>query len=178
MSRLEEYMKEKRLLFDSDAPAAGHGERFIQKLKRTPVRRVNFRHALQVAASVAIILTSAFVLIRQNRSGDRTADTGIPQAVQEADIYFATEVDARFDRIQEFSFENSEEKAVLLDELKELDAHHQQLMNDLKANPDDERIINALIRHYQMKLEVMDQIIEQLNQIKSVTSENHENESI
>jgi len=72
----------------------------------------------------------------------------------------------------------AEEKAVLLDELNDLDAHHHQLMSDLKANPDDGRVINALIRHYQIKLEVMDQIIIQLNQIKSETSENYENESI
>lgn len=178
MSKLERYMKENRLLFDSDAPAQGHEERFLQKLQRKPAGGVNIRHVLQVAASVAVILASAFVLIRQNQSGDRRAETGITQEMKEADIYFASEVDARYDRIREFSFENSEEKAVLLDELKELDAHHQQLMTDLKANPDDERIINALIRHYQIKLEVMDQIIDQLNQIKSVTSENHENESI
>jgi len=178
MSKLERYMKEHRLLFDSDAPVKGHEERFLQKLQRKPAGGVKFRHALQVAASVAVILASAFVLIRQNRSGDRTAETGIPQAVQEADIYFTSEVDARYDRIREFSFENSEEKTLLLDELKELDAHHQQLISDMKANPDDERIINALIRHYQIKLEVMDQIIEQLNQIKSETFENHENESV
>jgi hypothetical protein len=178
MSKLEKFMKEKRLLFDTDTPADGHEERFLQKLQRVPARHVNFRHVLQVAASVAIILASAFVLVRQNRSGDKVADTGIPQAVQEADIYFASEVDARYNRIREFNFENSEEKAVLLDEMKELDTFHQQMMIDLKANPDDERIINALIRHYQIKLEVMDQIIEQLNQIKSTTSENHENESI
>ena len=51
-------------------------------------------------------------------------------------------------------------------------------MEDLEANPDDERVINALIRHYQVKLDVMDQIIIQLNQVKSEISENHEKESI
>jgi len=51
-------------------------------------------------------------------------------------------------------------------------------MGDLEANPDDDRVINALIRHYQVKLEVMDQIIIQLNQIKSETSEKNEHESI
>ncbi|RPI45179.1 MAG: hypothetical protein EHM46_01995 [Bacteroidetes bacterium] len=178
MSKLEKFMKEKRLLLDSDAPADGHEDRFLQKLQGVPGRHVNFRHVLQVAASVAIILASAIVLVRQNRSGDKVAGSEIPQAVQEADFYFTSEVNARYDRIREFNFENSEEKAVLLDELKELDTFHQQLMNDLKTNPDDERIVNALIRHYQIKLEVMDQIIEQLNQIKSVTSENHENESV
>ena len=93
-------------------------------------------------------------------------------------MYYTSQVNARYDQISGFSFDNSEEKAVLLNELNDLDTFHQQLMRDLEANPDDGRVINALIRHYQIKLEVMDQIIIQLNQIKSETTENHENESI
>ena len=178
MFDLEKQIKEQRLLFDTDRPRDGHEKRFMQKLDRQPIRKFNFRHALQVAASVAIILTSAFVLIKQNKSGSKVAQEEIPSAVLEADNYYATQVNARYDQIQDFNFENSGEKAVLLNELKELDTYHQQLMNDLKANPDDGRVINALIRHYQIKLEVMDQIILQLNQFITETPENHEKESI
>jgi len=178
MVDLEKQIKEQRLLFDTDKPRDGHEERFMQKLDRQPARRINFRHALQVAASVAIILTSAFVLIKQNKSGSKVAQEKIPSEVLEADNYYATQVNARYDQIQEFNFENSEEKAVLLNELKDLDTYHQQLMSDLEANPDDGRVINALIRHYQIKLEVMDQIILQLNQFKTETPENHEKESV
>ena len=106
------------------------------------------------------------------------AQKEIPAAIVEADIYYTSQVNARYEQIRDFSFESSEEKAVLLGELKDLDTYHQQLMTDLEANPDDDRVINALIRHFQIKLEIMDQIIIQLNQIKSETSENHENESV
>jgi hypothetical protein len=41
------------------------------------------------------------------------------------------------------------------------------LQKDLKANPGDERIINAMIRHYQMKLEVMNQVLMQLESINN-----------
>jgi hypothetical protein len=51
-------------------------------------------------------------------------------------------------------------------------------MRDLQANPGDDRVINALIRHYQLKLEVLDQIILQLNQIKSETEPEHENANV
>ena len=75
-------------------------------------------------------------------------------------------------------FDDAEEKTVLLDELKDLESYQEQLMKDLEANPDDDRVVSALIRHYQLKLEVMDQIITQLNQVKSEISENYEKESI
>ena len=182
MSNIEKQIKEQRLLLDSDRPREGHEDRFRQKLERLPagrpVRRIRFRHAIQVAASVAIILTSAIVLIRTDKSGSKVAQQEIPAAVMEAEIYYASQVDARYDEISGFDFGDTEEKAVLLNELKDLENYHQQLMKDLEANPDDDRVVSALIRHYQLKLEVMDQIITQLNQVKSAISKNHEKESI
>ena len=182
MSNIEKQIKEQRLLLDSDRPREGHEDRFMQKLEglpeRRPHRRVRFRHAIQVAASVAIILTSAILLVRKDKSGNKVARQDLPAAVMEADIYYASQADARYNEIKSFDFSDEEEKAVLLEELKDLESYHQQLMKDLEANPDDERVVSALIRHYQLKLEVMDQIITQLNQVKSEISENDEKESI
>jgi hypothetical protein len=182
MSNIEKQIREQRLLLDSDLPREGHEDRFRQKLERlpkqAPVRKIRFRHALQVAASLAIILTSAILLVRSFESGDQLAKEEIPEAVVEANIYFTSQVDARYDEIKEFEFTEKEEKDLLLKELQDLEDHHQQLMKDLEANPGDERVVNALIRHYQLKLEVMDQIITQLNQIKSEISEKDEHESI
>jgi hypothetical protein len=182
MSNIEKQIKEQRLLLDSDRPREGHEDRFLQKLERlpvrSPVRRIRFRHAIQVAASVAIILTSAIVLVRTDKSGSKVAQQEIPAAVMEADIYYTSQVDARYNEIRDFDFDDAEEKTVLLNELKDLESYHQQLMKDLEANPDDDRVVSALIRHYQLKLEVMDQIISQLNQVKSEISENYEKESI
>lgn len=182
MSNLEKQIREQRLLLDSDRPREGHEDRFRQKLERlprqAPVRRIRFRHAIQVAASLAIILTSAILLVRSYRGDDKLAKEELPEAIVEANVYFASQVDARYDEIKEFEFNDKEEKDLLLKELQGLESYHQQLMKDLEANPGDERVVNALIRHYQLKLEVMDQIITQLNQIKSEISEKDEHESI
>ena len=181
MSDIEKQIKEQRLLLDSDRPREGHEDRFRQKLERLPlgrpVRRIRFRHAIQVAASVVLILTSA-ILLFNNNSSNKLAQKDIPAAVMEAEFYYTSQVDARYDEISGFDFGDAEEKAMLLEELKDLENYHQQLMKDLEANPDDNRVVSALIRHYQLKLEVMDQIITQLNQVKSAISENHEKESI
>ncbi|MDF1574251.1 MAG: hypothetical protein P1P86_03560 [Bacteroidales bacterium] len=182
MSDIEKQIKEQRLLLDSDRPRKGHEDRFRQKLERLPVgrpvRRIRFRHAIQVAASVALILTSAIVLVKKDNRGSKVAQQEIPAAVMEADVYYASEVDARYEEISGIDFGDAEEKALLLKELKDLENYHQQLMKDLKANPNDDRVLSALIRHYQLKLEVLDQIIAQLNQVKTIISENHEKESI
>ena len=180
MTDFEKYIKEQGMQLDSDRPSQGHEERFLQKLDRltdAPVRKIRFRHVLQVAASLAIILTSTVMLLRYS-GGDELAGKEIPAAMKEADFYYTSQVDDKYEQISEFNFENEEEKTLLLNELKDLESYHHQMMDDLEANPDDNRVINALIRHYQVKLEVMDQIIIQLNQVKSETSEKNEKESI
>jgi hypothetical protein len=177
MTELEKLIKDQRDMLNSEQPREGHEARFLKKLER-PVRRVNFRHVLQVAASVAIILASAVVMVNQNKSGGKIAKEQIPAGILEADQYYASQVEARYNQIQAFEFGQEEEKAVLLDELNDLDAVYQQLMGDLEANPGDERVINALIRHYPLKLEIMDQIIYQLNQLKTITSDQDENENV
>lgn len=174
MKDFDKYIDEHRSQLDSDHPREGHEQRFLHKLERIPERRFKIRHALQVAASIAILITSGLVIVKLSKSGDKMAQKEIPAAVIEADQYYTSQVNARYNQIRDFDFHSSEEKAVLLDELKDLDAFHQQLMSDLEANPDDGRVVNSLIRHYQIKLEIMDQIIIQLNQIKSETSESHE----
>lgn len=178
MTSIEEHIRAQRDLLDSERPRDGHEERFLQKLYSRPARKMQVRHVLQIAASLAILITSGIILVKVNKSGDKVAREEIPASVIEADMYYTSQMEARYEQIRNFNFENMEEKTVLLDELKDLDKYHQQLMNDLEANPDDDRVINALIRHYQIKLEIMDQIIIQLNQIKSETSPNHENESV
>ncbi len=178
MINLEDHIRSIRPELDSDTPREGHEARFMQKLDRKPVRRINIRHALQIAASVAVILASSIVLIQKNKSGNKVAMREIPASVMEADQYYAKQVNQKYDEISGFDFESSEEKAVLLDEMKDLDAYHNQLMTDLEANPGDERVINALIRHYKVKLEVMDQIIYQLNQFKTETTNKDEKERV
>ena len=126
---------------------------------------------MQIAASVAIILVSGIVLIQKNKSGNKMAMKESRLSVMEADSYYVSQANQRYDQIRQFDFENENEKAVLLEELNELDTYHQQLLSDLEANPGDERVISALIRHYQLKLEVMDQIIYQLNQYKTETKQ-------
>lgn len=166
------------MLLDADIPAEGHEDRFLQLLEQRPVRKVNFRHVLQIAASIAVILASAVVLIRSSRSGDKIAEHDIPASVIEADTYYSTQVGYRVDQIRAFDFNDAEEKMLLLQEMEELDSYQKQLMKDLEANPDDERVVNALIKHYQVKLDVMDQIIYQLNQLKTETDKKNEKESV
>jgi uncharacterized protein (DUF305 family) len=71
---------------------------------------------------------------------------------------------------------NPNQKTVLMKEMKSMDSVYVSLQKELKSNPNDERIINAMIEHYQTKLEVMTYIVNQLKSIRKVNQNNTENE--
>jgi hypothetical protein len=43
---------------------------------------------------------------------------------------------------------------------------YQQLLADLKANPNDERVINAMLEYYQSRMNVITLIINKLKEAK------------
>ncbi len=63
-------------------------------------------------------------------------------------------------------------------EMKSMDSVYVQLQKDLKANPDDERIINAMIEHYQTKVEVMSYILNQLKELRNENINTREDEKV
>jgi hypothetical protein len=71
---------------------------------------------------------------------------------------------------------NPEQKKMLVAEMSSMDSVYVQLQKELKANPDDERIINAMIEHYQTKVEVMSYIVSQLKAIRNENQNKTENE--
>ena len=64
---------------------------------------------------------------------------------------------------------NPEQKEALMVEMASMDSVYVELQKELRANPDDQRIIDAMIKHYQTKIEVMSYILDQLKEIKAET---------
>jgi hypothetical protein len=67
---------------------------------------------------------------------------------------------------------------MLLNEMKSMDSVYVSLQKELKANPNDERIINAMIEHYQTKVEVLNYIVNQLKAIRNDNQNEKENEKV
>ncbi len=180
MTDLEKHITRMRDQLDAAEPPPGHMKRFRNKLKQqqNPVRRINFRHALQIAASIAIIAASGIWIIKTGNSGDKVAVTNESVEFRETNSYYVRQVNDRYEDIEALNFDSEDEKEMLLDELSSMDQYYRELLKELDANPGDDRVMNALIRHYKLKLQVMDQIIEQLIQLKNINTDENENTEI
>ena len=69
---------------------------------------------------------------------------------------------------------DEKQKAELLKEMSEMDELFVNLQKELKANPDNPVLIDAMINHYQTKIEVLNQIITNLNSIKQLNTKQDE----
>ena len=82
----------------------------------------------------------------------------------EMETYYINQINKKNELINELTLKStdgvdSETKSVLND----FDKSFFLLKQDLLKSPKQERIINAVIEHYQMKIDMLDQIIDTLN---------------
>ena len=93
--------------------------------------------------------------------------------LSEAEFYFTSLIREKHDAIDRFTSSNTEQNSILMKEFENMDQMLKSLQDDLQTNPTDERVIHAMISHYELKLEVMSQILRQLENIKRATNSNN-----
>ena len=180
---IEELMNQNGDAFNDQEPLEGHFDRFAKKLENAEKknRPLTWVRVLKAAAIVVLVFFSSLYVYEHavvSKPEQMQSET-LPQEVQEAEMYYNSMVQTRYEQIERFDFKDAEQKQLLLKELKEMDEVYGSLKNELKKHPEDEYIINAMIMHYQRKVEVLNQIINQLkrmnqNQLKNNNYEDAE----
>jgi len=182
MNRLEQYIKSNRDAFEME-PQDGHFNRFNEKLENQ-VRRKKifmFPQVLKIASVIVLIIISSlwtYEKIFLNKDSEGLSLSDISPEYKEVEQFFVHEVNLKYKQINKTKlFSDSTQKLIVIQELSEMDSIYNSMKKDLKTNPDDERVINAMIEHYQLKLEIMNNILEQLQQINNKQTD-HENTEI
>lgn len=184
MKNLDNIIRNNKDRFNEMEPPEGHMERFQQRLekynKKSPTLHVSFSAGIILKAavvSILVVLSSLWVYEHINEP-DQPQQIVLKEAspeFREAQIYYSSMVQKKYSQIKDFNFKNSEQKEMLLQELNTMDSIYVNIKKDIKEHPNDPRVLNALIRHYQMKLDVMNRILEQLNQIQAIQRQNNSN---
>jgi hypothetical protein len=183
MKNIEEIIKNNKDFFDEEEPSEGHLERFNRKLEimfGPKVAKRSIVPYLLRAAVVTLLLTLSSLwtwdhFIRPDRNRITLGD--VSPEYKEVENYYVHQVNMMKSEIVNIDLKNNpEQKEILFKEMKSMDSVYVQLQKELKANPDDERIINAMIEHYQTKMDVMNYILNQLKAIRNENQNNSENE--
>ena len=171
---LEEIVEENRSLFDDLEPYEGHFERFRKKLNSKAQKNIrSIVPYLLKAAVVTLLITLSSLWVFDNfivPLGKNVRISRVSSEYKETEAYYMRQVELKENELNELDFSNNPEQLEMLQkELAEMDEVYSQLQKDLKKNSKDQRVINAMIDHYQTKLNVMSYIV---NQLKEVQNEN------
>jgi hypothetical protein len=178
MDELKSLIGQNRALLDTAEPSEGHFKRFEKMLKAQEIKRlrVDFKTLLRVAV-VTVLVTLSGLYITEHFFWKPAGNQNM-QAFEfrEAQQYYINQVDMKIDEIKDLDQQmKPEQKEMLLKELNNMDELYVNLQKELKARPDDPRLIQAMIHHYQMKIEVLNRIINNLNNVGQLNTQNHEN---
>jgi hypothetical protein len=176
MKNIEEIIRTNKDFFEEE-PSKGHLERFSVKLElrfqiKAPKRSIVPYLLRAAVVTLLVTLSSLWTWDHFIRSGSSRMTLGeVSPRYKEVENYYLHQVNLMEDEIVDVKLkDNPEQRQELMKEMKSMDSVYVSLQKELKANPNDERIINAMIEHYQTKLEVMTYIVDQL---KTIKNDNH-----
>jgi len=166
MKTIDDFIKMHAGRFDSGEPGQGHMDRMIARLNSRNLfeRRQVRLMGLRIAAVLLLSVVISYVAFRESGIMDKMnfIVSGLPnQELNEAELYYNSQLNIYYNRIQKLRFNNDQaEKTKVLQELSAMDEQVEVMKHDLKQNPEDERIVHAIISFYQLKIELMDVIID------------------
>lgn len=170
-------------------PKDGHFERFQAKLsKQQKKKTISLNVVWKVAAAVVFVLLALnqvnIYLSPEKQNGlvseNNTEFTlsSVSPEYKEVEFYFTNAIDVELNQWNSMvadGFISKEEQALLDIEMAEFETRFKNLQIDLKANPNDERVINAMLEYYQAKLDIINMIVSKLKEVKQQKNDSHEN---
>ena len=152
--------------FDFQEPHAGHLERFERKLNRTTKKQNSFSWKwLSVAASVVLVIGFYLGSNHQKQQMD-LAD--VSPKMEEVQNYFVRTINQELKTVeQNRSLDTETVIEQALNELENLEESYNVFLTELNKNGNQITIINAMIKNYQQRLEVLQNVLEQIEQIKN-----------
>ncbi len=151
--------------FDFQEPHSGHLERFERKLNHPKkINRTSWKW-LSVAASVVLVLGFWLGSSHQKRVMD-LAD--VSPKLEEVQDYFVSTINAELKTVEKNrSLETESIIEEALDHLEDLEDNYRMFILELNAEGNKTKIINSMIRNYQQRLEILENVLQQIEQIKN-----------
>lgn len=179
MKGIEDKIKQNRDAFNSDEPAPGHFRKFEEKLEALHEQDKEswfekYGMIVRIAATALIFLalgtffySNLFDKFR-NSISERIVAAELPAELQEVMVYYNVITNKKVDQIDDLASSQDEAsriKEMAVKELQALDEHRKELEKEYALNPNNERIMNALLLNQQKRSEILDKIINTLNQV-------------
>ncbi|MCL6275356.1 hypothetical protein M3P19_15165 [Muricauda sp. 2012CJ35-5] len=170
--------------FDVENPKQGHQDRFLQKLNQSKGvtslngKKTNWWKSLSIAASVALLCVLGLQVIN-NKPSIKEQVVEIAPEVSETEFYFANLIEAQ---VQQLKDEKSPETAKLVDDtlvqLEKLQSDYDALEQELVNGGNSKFILNAMITNFQTRIDLLQEVLTNIENIKNIKTNYDENITI
>ena len=170
--------------FDMKEPQEGHQDRFLEKLNVSQgivsiqKKKNSWWRPLSIAASVAILLGVGFSVFNTSTSIDQQVVEISPE-VSQTQFYFASLID---EQVKELENESTPETKKIIDDtmiqLAKLDTNYKTLEQDLLNGGNSKLILSAMITNFQTRIDLLQNVLDQVENIKNLKKYNDENYTI
>jgi hypothetical protein len=186
MSRLEKFINDNREEFDDAIPSEKVWKNIAGSVNKKNGKLIALSPLLKwTAAAVLIVATTIALLFLNKKTAPETAiaagtDTTItdllalaPEAAPEMN-QFAKLIALKQDELKRIAREEPLLYQKFAKDIDQLDSSYNNLKNKLSVTPNREMLIEAMIQNLQLQLNVLNQQLNIIHQIKESKKNNHE----
>jgi hypothetical protein len=174
--QLEKFVREGASGFDVLEPPAMAWDAIENRL---PAKRksllIRMRPHLWKAAAAVLIFASAWILsdFAHRPKSPATAGIRMPlnatpelNELSDAEAFYASRISSKQAELAAYTRQHPEILEELKREFSEMDRDREQLNKDLAESHADEKVIEAIILSYRMKIDILDQMLEEMKRAK------------
>ncbi len=164
------------LHYDIHEPSIGHFNRFQAKLKQQekPKKKQNWYKYIAIAASLLLFISIGFKSI--NKANQSTDLSSISPKMEDTQNYFTAVIHQELKKIEKI--QNPTNQKIINDALLQI----QVLEDDYKSqkialsiNSKNKNVIYAMVNNYQKRIEVLQNLLNELNKFNNIKKTYHEN---
>lgn len=173
---LEQLFERLEGTFDVHETPNEHQSRFLDKLNTNTMvakRKPTFWKPLSIAASIVLLVCAGIFLQPDDIEVEGLAR--VSPEMEQTQSFFTLAISQELETLKSFEDENS--KALIEDTLSRLEileSDYDQLKIDLVESGNDKRVISAMIANFQNRIELLQQVIENIEEIKTLKANRNE----
>lgn len=176
---LKQLFKNLAVGLDTATPSEGHEMRFLEKLDATTSnvsKQSKLRYLkpiLSVAASLVILFSVLTVFNQKPPSNDLAS---VSKEMATTQDFFTQTITSELNKINnQRTPETNELINDALSQLNFLEKEYEQLKTDLQNSGNDKRVVYAMISNFQSRIDILQNVLEQIEHIKEFKNTSNEN---
>lgn len=180
---IDELFKNLEGSFDINEPSTGHHTRFLDKLNKEKTKNSERKWTwkpLAIAASLILFCALGYQFFGNGNNTTVIEEVAnLPEEISETKFYFASLVEEQVNLLKD---QNTPETKQIIDDtllqLDKLEENYQKLEETLTNGGDTKIILRAMITNFQTRIDLLTEVMNQIENIKSLKNLNDENFTI